>query len=659
MLRCIFISGLNRKKRSDPPPECKGTLKDWKEAIACDYKCPKGWSKNPLLIMSFDGLQRYYLDRHKTAAINLIKEHGSHSPFMYPSFPSKTIPNHYAIVTGLYPESHGIVENKFYDPQMQKKFSMAGDIYKDPAWWKGEPIWNTAQNNNMKSATHIWAGSEVQIQGKYPSYFAEYNPNTSFTDKIDQIIQWLKLEEVARPSVINSYFNQPDLVGHDHGPNSKDINDILKMVDNVPDYLMTSLFKNGLFNCLNIIILADHGMQTVHKEFLNLQQYVDTKGMVIFAGGPLARITLNASSFTAQEVLKKLTCETGMFRAYDRFSMPKRLHYFRNPRIGDIIVMATVGTTIWEKTKNEDETGSHGYDYRFPTMHATFIAYGPAFKRNFLMEQPFPNIELYNLFTYLIGAKVIAPHNGTVGALNPILITPQTIPKFTPAATVACPAAKDKLDVCESCSAKKTISHEAIRPDDLAEACLVADVKNCATASKQSQALKGKKLTFHSLLSLRKNYWSNLTVMLKMYATLYEDLHVISGPIFDYDADGLADESVSAQNIVEGVPIPSHYYLIMVKCNGVWTRDSCDGQPKVQSFVLPNVENVVGCYVGHFKPHLNGFECKSPSEFFFINTARVRDIEQLTKMRFFPNWDANEAALLRTHIIQSLWPISF
>ncbi|VDP20529.1 unnamed protein product [Soboliphyme baturini] len=247
--------------------------------------------------MSFDGFQRYYLDRKKTVAMNFIKRYGSHAPFMYPSFPSKTIPNHYAIVTGLYPESNGIVENKFYDPQMKKYFSMKDDSYKDPAWWKGEPIWNTAQNNKMKSATHIWAGSEVKIQGKQPSYFAEYDPKFNFTKKVDKIIEWLNYNDTARPSVINAYFNEPDLVGHKYGPNSEEINAILKTVDGIPDYLMSSLLKNNLFNCLNIIILADHGMQKVHKGFFSIHQYIpDTKGMVISDGGPLTRILLNASS---------------------------------------------------------------------------------------------------------------------------------------------------------------------------------------------------------------------------------------------------------------------------------------------------------------------------------------------------------------------------
>jgi predicted AlkP superfamily pyrophosphatase or phosphodiesterase len=34
---------------------------------------------------------------------------------MIPSFPVLTFPNHYTVVTGLYPEHHGIVGNNIRD----------------------------------------------------------------------------------------------------------------------------------------------------------------------------------------------------------------------------------------------------------------------------------------------------------------------------------------------------------------------------------------------------------------------------------------------------------------------------------------------------------------------------------------------------------------
>jgi len=60
---------------------------------------------------------------------------------MQPSFPTLTFPNHYTIVTGLYPSNHGIVANTFYDPDLGDDFNYAIPAKSwNPKWWGGEPV---------------------------------------------------------------------------------------------------------------------------------------------------------------------------------------------------------------------------------------------------------------------------------------------------------------------------------------------------------------------------------------------------------------------------------------------------------------------------------------------------------------------------------------
>lgn len=60
---------------------------------------------------------------------------------MKPAFPTLTFPNHWTLMTGLHPESHGIIGNNFYDPSFDAEF-----LYTDPSkshdgrWWGGEPV---------------------------------------------------------------------------------------------------------------------------------------------------------------------------------------------------------------------------------------------------------------------------------------------------------------------------------------------------------------------------------------------------------------------------------------------------------------------------------------------------------------------------------------
>lgn len=61
---------------------------------------------------------------------------------MLPSFPSNTFPNHYAIVTGLYPDYNGIVDNAFCDPTYTTDpcFYYAASVALQSKWWWGEPV---------------------------------------------------------------------------------------------------------------------------------------------------------------------------------------------------------------------------------------------------------------------------------------------------------------------------------------------------------------------------------------------------------------------------------------------------------------------------------------------------------------------------------------
>lgn len=121
-------------------------------------ECPSFWAQGqpPVILISLDGFRAEYLSRfalenteHRgefaATTIRCLAERGVSSPYMMPSYPTITFPNHYAIVTGLYPESHGIIGNQFYDPDLSATFSIYTDGT-DPKWWQnGEPIWTTVR----------------------------------------------------------------------------------------------------------------------------------------------------------------------------------------------------------------------------------------------------------------------------------------------------------------------------------------------------------------------------------------------------------------------------------------------------------------------------------------------------------------------------------
>ena len=75
---------------------------------------------------------------------------GAYAEALIPSFPSKTFPNHYSIVTGLYPGNHGLVDNTFYDPKRDELYEMKNrKRATDPYYFGGTPLWQLARKQGL------------------------------------------------------------------------------------------------------------------------------------------------------------------------------------------------------------------------------------------------------------------------------------------------------------------------------------------------------------------------------------------------------------------------------------------------------------------------------------------------------------------------------
>uniref|UniRef100_A0A914V1P5 Uncharacterized protein n=1 Tax=Plectus sambesii TaxID=2011161 RepID=A0A914V1P5_9BILA len=297
---------------------------------------PNWPTRVPVLMISLDGFRADYIQRGFTPAIQRLVDCGSHSPFMYSSYPSKTFPNHYSLVTGLHPESHGIVDNYMYDPVFNQTFNMGTP---DPKWWGGEPLWTTAERNGLKSAIYFWPGSDKNISGSYPTYYKNYNGSVPFNERVNQTVQWLLLPADKRPAFLGLYFDQPDENGHQFGPDSNQV------VDSMINLLLQQLNNNQLMHCLNIIIVSDHGMQAQNHQVIAMNQYFDTTQTQIFEG-PVGRVMINPNAGIDQSTIHEaFRCKnSSVFRSYTSgLDSPRRIHYTRNRRIGQVIVDSNAG----------------------------------------------------------------------------------------------------------------------------------------------------------------------------------------------------------------------------------------------------------------------------------------------------------------------------
>ncbi|MBN3324710.1 ENPP3 phosphodiesterase, partial [Atractosteus spatula] len=418
---------------------CQGETQ-WVEDVCEDIavpNCPSSFTRQPLLLISLDGFRAEYLQTWKKLipVIDKLKTCGTHAPYMQAVFPSKTFPNHYSIVTGLYAESHGLVDNNMYDPIINASFSLSNSEKSNPQWYLGQPIWLTAMYQGLKSGTFFWPGSDVKINGTFPDIYQEYDGKVPFEKRVFTLLQWLRLPAEKRPDLFTLYLQEPDSSGHNFGPVSGAVLEALMEVDRIIGQLMDGLKQLHLHQCVNIIVVADHGMEETSCQRMEfLQDFTRNLNQLYVYQGAFGRIRARNPQqiIDSAGLVANLTCKkpNQRIKPFLKAHLPKRFHYANSIRIEDVNVLVDIK---WLFARSQGsytncDGGTHGYDNDYNSMHAIFLGYGPQFLYKTQVE-PFPNTELYNLMCDLLQISP-APNNGTHGSLNHLLRKPKYTPEF-------------------------------------------------------------------------------------------------------------------------------------------------------------------------------------------------------------------------------------
>ncbi|KAJ2551867.1 hypothetical protein EV175_003527 [Coemansia sp. RSA 1933] len=351
------------------------------------------WFRPTLVVVSLDGFRADYIDRGVTPELVKLGKRGLRAEYMEPSFPTSTFPNHYTLVTGLYPGSHGIVSNTFYDTQLNSTF-----VYTDPArssdprWWdQAEPIWVTAERQGVRAGVNMWPGSTAVIRGHRPTYVEPYKSGVTPASKVDKVLEWLDLPLEKRPALLATYMPEVDGAAHKMGPNDESVNSAARMVDAALGHLWTEIERRNLTDIVNLMVVSDHGMAESHSgdNAIYIDDIVDTTRLRGIYCWPLGGL----EPYDARDVpgmyaaLKKASVDQP-WTVYLRDQMPHRFHYTFATRIAPIFVVPDMpyyvttraNDAFYATGKRGAPIGVHGYDNKHPLMRATFVALGPAFR---------------------------------------------------------------------------------------------------------------------------------------------------------------------------------------------------------------------------------------------------------------------------------------
>lgn len=380
-----------------------------------------------LILVSLDGFRWDYVERFQPPNLMKFIAGGVRAESMRSCFPSKTFTNHYSIATGMYPNNHGLVDNSFFDHVKNTVFGMGRrELVEDGSWYGGTPIWVQAGKAGMPTASFFFVGSEADVLGMRPTYYYRYDGAIPNEQRVQQVLDWLRLPLPERPRLITLYFSDMDDVGHRHGPNADEqLREKLLALDAVLGKLFNGIDTSGL--PVNIIIVSDHGMSPIAvSQLLPVEQIEDNERYRTVNNGALAHLYLVAGA-DGETVFRDLKKKENNWRLYRTADVPHFETPPTNPRWGDFIVIPDQGyylvnarTMGFRKTSGIAEIGEHGFDPEIKDMHGIFFAKGPAIGSGLTLPS-FKNIHVYPLMCRILGLDIPAGIDGKPEVLEKAL----------------------------------------------------------------------------------------------------------------------------------------------------------------------------------------------------------------------------------------------
>jgi predicted AlkP superfamily pyrophosphatase or phosphodiesterase len=383
---------------------------------------PESASAAPITVLiSIDGFRPDYLERGQTPTLSRLAAEGAQAS-MRPAFPSITFPNHYTLVTGVRPDSHGVVNNRMEEAARPGAVFTLSDrtVASDPIWWSGAtPIWVTAQQQGVLTGTMFWPGSDYELDGVRPARWRAFDQTLTDFARVDQLLSWLDGPDAERPRLFTLYFDIVDTAGHRFGPDAFEVNAAAAQVDAALARLLAGFEARGI--AANLVIVSDHGMADISDErLIDLDAMMPQGAGRVVWDGPLAGIEPAPGRETELDALLTAHPHGECLRKNDAAS---RYGFGAHPRVPAVICLAETGwryRSVQIPPYRTPSLGAHGYDPADPEMASIFIAHGPAFRAGTVLPT-FDNVSVYPLLAHLIGI-VPEAHEGKLADTAPALL---------------------------------------------------------------------------------------------------------------------------------------------------------------------------------------------------------------------------------------------
>ncbi len=298
-----------------------------------------------VILISLDGVRHDAPDKADFPGFQRLIREGIRADHLIPVYPTVSFPCHVSMVTGTWPDVHGIIDNEFYDRE-RGLYDYSAD---EADWIMAEPLWAAAERQGIQTAVNFWIGSGSPWQGQSASFYkVPFSKRRSReSSEVRQILQWLDLPLDERPRLIVSHWYGVDVLSHRQGPEHPEVVKRLKKKDGRLQQLMEGLDERRLWANTTMILVSDHGLTEA-------QTNIDVKGMLKKAGiqarvtGGAAMLNIYIEDESLRQQAFELLSQVPHIKVERPFEIEHSKRLVHSSRTGDLVVTTTPPYTFFK-----------------------------------------------------------------------------------------------------------------------------------------------------------------------------------------------------------------------------------------------------------------------------------------------------------------------
>ena len=428
-----------------------------------------------VVVVVWDGMRPDFVSEETTPTLWKLAREGVSFRNHHPVYPSATMVNGTAMVTGVYPGKSGVIANYVYRPDIEAHVAIAvenpvvvkkGDQLSNGKYISVPTIAELVQRAGgrtavasaktvgllldrrvgigpAKNCTTLFAGSALP-DGVLARIAAALGPFPSARLQRDRWTTKAVTDFVWKdgvPAFTVLWLGEPDLTQHETAPGAPSALAAIKASDENLAAVLSGLDQQGVRKTTDIFVVSDHGFSTIRRS-IDLRKTLTDAGfvaktefdgqpkpgdiMLVGNGGSVLFYVVGHDAMVTRRLVEFLQQSDFAGVIFTKQGLSGTFHLndakIDNPHAPDVVMAFR-----WNDSKNQFGTpgmidadwqraageGTHATLSRFD-MHNTLVAAGPDFRRGQTDDLPTGNVDLAPTILHILGFNASKEMDGRI-----------------------------------------------------------------------------------------------------------------------------------------------------------------------------------------------------------------------------------------------------